>query len=160
MNDKYISDNISYREAVYSKTAFRYKINNTPPSKSLDNMRFTTTKFEELRHKLGGKPITITSFYRCHKLNQKLGGSKTSQHVTGEAIDIKTMEPDMTNKDIYNMIRYTMDFDQLIYEFGTDEEPQWVHVSFSQTYNRNEILRAYKNKETNKTFYELIQEKI
>jgi hypothetical protein len=74
-------------------------------------------------------------------VNSKVGGAKTSQHVQAQAADIKY---DGGNEVLFNWIRENLDFDQLIWEFGTDKAPSWVHVSYSNTKNRKQILKAVK----------------
>lgn len=141
-----ISDNISYTEATKSRTAIKYNIDNNPSDDILNTMRITANKvFEPLREYFG-VPIAVTSFYRSKELNSKLGGSPTSQHCKGEAIDIDADVLGMvTNKQIFDYIKDNLDFTQLIWEFGNDKEPDWVHVSYSDN-NKKEILVAYKEK--------------
>jgi hypothetical protein len=85
--------------------------------------------------------IKVSSGYRNPDLNKKIGGSKTSQHCLGQAADISCGERTV---EMYEYIKNNLIFDQLIWEFGTDENPAWVHVSYSSTKNRKECLRAYK----------------
>jgi hypothetical protein len=99
-------------------------------------------------------PIIISSGYRSKELNTEIGGSLTSQHCTGEAIDIDMdgTPNGVTNKMIFDYIRENLNFDQLIYEFGTAENPDWVHVSYeSSGKQRKQVLKATKN--AGKTVY-------
>lgn len=97
--------------------------------------------FEPMR-KHFDKPIRVNSFFRSIALNKAIGGSSTSQHCKGEAIDLDATKG-FTNRDIYNYIKDNLDFDQLIWEFGTDLEPDWVHVSYKyEGLNRKQILKA------------------
>lgn len=142
--EKKISAHISYKEATYSATATRKGITNVPDAKQLKAMQaLAKNVFEPLR-KHFNEPIRINSFFRSLLLNKTIGGSKTSQHCTGEAIDLDGMNG-ITNKQLYDYIKNSLEFDQLIWEFGTDKEPDWVHVSYTTTKtNRNELLRAQR----------------
>ena len=140
-----ISDHISYKEATFSQTATRKDIDNTPSEEVLQRMKTVADNiFEPLRAHVGG-PIKINSFYRSIMLNTAIGGSKSSQHTRGEAIDIDDTLGCMSNKDMFTFIKDELDFDQLIWEFGDDENPAWVHVSYvSPENNRRRILKASK----------------
>ena len=111
--------------------------------------------FEPLREWVGG-PIRINSFYRGPKLNKAIGGSKRSQHMEGRAMDLDDTYGHKTNAEMFNYIKQNLDFDQLIWEFGTDENPNWIHVSYvSEDSNRQRCLKAYKDS-NNKTKYMVI----
>ena len=150
-----ISAHISDKEGVYSVTAMRRGIDNTPKSEELDNMQLLAEKiFEPLREWVGG-PIRINSFYRSPELNKAIGGSTTSQHCKGQAMDIDDTSCHKTNAEMYAWIKENLDFDQMIWEFGDDDNPAWVHVSYvSDVSNKNRCLRAYK--ENGKTKYAVI----
>tara|TARA_R110002167_G_scaffold86636_1_gene234437 strand:+ start:595 stop:1056 length:462 start_codon:yes stop_codon:yes gene_type:complete len=150
-----ISNHISYKEAVYSNTATRRGIENTPDEEQLVNMRLTANEvFEPLRVYVNG-PIKINSFFRSPKLNTAIGGSSKSQHCKGQAIDLDDTFGVMTNAEMYEFIKEHLDFDQIIWEFGDDENPAWVHVSYvSPEKNRKRCLLAYK--ENKKTKYKVI----
>ena len=150
-----ISKHISDKEGVYSRTAIRLDIDNVPTKKHLANMvELAENIFEPLRAYVGG-PIKINSFYRSPELNKAIGGSAKSQHCQGQAIDIDDTFGRMTNAEMYDFIKEHLDFDQMIWEFGNDNNPDWVHVSYvSPEQNRNRCLQAYK--ENNKTKYKII----
>ena len=150
-----ISKHISDKEGVYSITAIRRGIENTPNNEQLANMELMAENvFEPLRKYVGG-PIKINSFFRSVKLNKAIGGSSKSQHCHGQAIDIDDTFGVVANSDMYNYIKNNLDFDQLIWEFGNDENPNWVHVSYvSEEDNRRRCLRAYR--ENRKTKYMVI----
>jgi len=150
-----ISKHISDKEGVYSRTATRLDIDNTPTKEHKENMiKLAEEIFEPLRAYVGG-PIKINSFYRSPKLNKAIGGSTKSQHCHGQAIDIDDTFGRMTNAEMYDFIKEHLDFDQIIWEFGNDNNPDWVHVSYvSPEQNRNRCLQAYK--ENNKTKYKII----
>ena len=125
----------------------RRGIDNTPGSKELGNMKLLAEKiFEPLRKWVGG-PIRINSFYRSPELNKAIGGSTTSQHCKGQAMDIDDTSCHKTNAEMYAWIKENLDFDQMIWEFGDDNNPNWIHVSYvSDVSNRNRCLKAYKEK--------------
>jgi len=140
-----ISDHITFEEATYSNTAIQNNIDNIPDSISLENMKTLAIRVFEPLRKHFNKPILVTSFYRSLDVNKLINGSSSSQHLTGKAIDIKTSNKNhFTNKDIFNYIKNNLVFDQLIWEYGNDNEPQWVHVSYSKNSNRGQILQAKK----------------
>jgi D-alanyl-D-alanine dipeptidase len=105
--------------------------------------------FQPLRDGIG-KPIRISSGYRSEKLNKAVGGSKTSQHNKGQALDL-VATTGFTNKDIFDYIKKHLEFDQMIWEFGTDKNPDWVHVSYNKGKNRKQVLKAIKK--DGKTLY-------
>jgi len=141
---------------VYSRTAERLGIKNDPTDDHLLNMITISEKvFEPLREHVGG-PIKINSFYRGPELNKAIGGSSKSQHCHGQAIDIDDTFGHATNAEMYKWIKENLSFDQMIWEFGTDKNPNWVHISYvSDDKNRNRCLKAYKD-ENNKTKYMVI----
>lgn len=143
-----ISEHISLNEATRSQTASRLGISNLPTEEHLKAMRLTAEKvFEPLRKALN-RPLIVSSFYRSPALNEAIGGSETSQHCKGEAIDIDTGD---FNNDIFYWIKNNLVFDQLIWEFGDSLNPSWVHVSYSEKGNRKQVLRAVS--ENGKTKY-------
>ena len=150
-----ISKHISYKEGVYSRTATRRGINNIPNDEQLANMELVADEvFEPLRAYVGG-PIKINSFFRCPELNKAIGGSSKSQHCKGQAMDIDDSFGKATNAEMYHWIKENLSFDQMIWEFGDDDNPNWVHVSYvSKEENRNRCLLAYK--EGKKTKYKVI----
>ena len=150
-----ISKHISYKEGVYSITAIRRGIDNNPNDEQLDNMELVAEEvFEPLRVYVNG-PIKINSFFRCTELNKAIGGSGKSQHCQGQAIDLDDTFGRATNAEMYHFIKKHLDFDQLIWEFGDDDNPDWVHVSYvSEKDNRNRCLKAYR--EGGKTKYAVI----
>jgi len=150
-----ISKHISYKEGTHSVTAIRNDIDNTPNDGQLENMELVAEKvFEPLREWVGG-PIKINSFFRWPDLNKRIGGSGKSQHCHGQAIDIDDTYGKVANSEMYHYIKDNLDFDQIIWEFGDDDNPNWVHVSYvSEEDNRKRCLRAYKS--NGKTLYNVI----
>ena len=150
-----LSKHVSYKEGIHSITALRLGLKNDPSDVHLANMRLISEKvFEPLREHVGG-PIKINSFYRGPELNKAIGGSSKSQHCHGQAMDIDDTFGHMSNADMYKWIKENLDYDQMIWEFGTDLNPDWVHVSYvSLESNRNRCLKAYR--ENGKTKYMVI----
>ena len=150
-----IIKNVSHKEGVYSNTAMRKGIDNTPKASHLECMSIIAEEiFEPLRAWVGG-PIKINSFYRGEELNTAIGGSKSSQHMKGQAMDIDDTYGHKTNAEMYNWIKENLDFDQMIWEFGTEDNPNWIHISYVGTIsNRNRCLLAYK--ENGRTKYKII----
>ena len=146
-----ISNHISYKEAVKSNTALRLNIKNEPDDYQITNMvGIAHNVFEPLREYVGG-PIKINSMFRCEELNRAIGGSSRSQHCEGRAIDIDDTFGHKTNAEMFEYIRNNLNFDQLIWEFGDDNNPAWVHVSYiAEDGNRKRVMRAEKiNGKTN-----------
>ncbi len=150
-----ISEHISYKEGVYSRTATRLNIDNKPKDDQMQNMCLIAEEvFEPLRVWVGG-PIKINSFFRSPELNKAIGGSTKSQHCHGQAIDLDDTFGRATNAEMFEFIKKYLDFDQMIWEFGDEDNPDWVHVSYvSEDKNRNRCLKAYK--ENGKTKYAVI----
>lgn len=150
-----ISTNLSLKEAVRSNTARRLGIANTPDDYQVGNMELIANKiFQPLREWVKG-PIRVNSFFRCEELNRAIGGSSRSQHCEGRAIDLDDTFGHATNAEMFKYIKDNLNFDQLIWEFGDEENPDWIHVSYvSEDQNRNRCLKAIKS--NGKTKYELI----
>lgn len=147
-----ISKHISYKEATRSATALRLGIENIPNEYEIQNMEIIAKKvFEPLREAVDA-PIKINSFFRSEKLNKAIGGSGKSQHCQGRAIDIDDVYGNVSNAYMFYYIKDNLDFDQLIWEFGTDVNPDWVHVSYvDEDSNRKRCLKAIR--EDGKTKY-------
>lgn len=135
-----ISKYLTLAELTTSQAAIRHKIDNTPSNEIIEKLKIIGDKvFDPMREALG-KPIRVSSGYRSAKLNKKIGGAKSSQHVKGEAIDLQGMEG-LKNSEIFEYIKENLEYDQLIWEFGDHKEPAWVHVSYKKTGNRKQILK-------------------
>jgi hypothetical protein len=136
--------------------AKRQGIDNTPTFEHLENFKLLAEKvFEPIREHFN-VPIFISSGYRSKELNKAMGGASkivngvyvpTSQHCKGQAIDIDMdgINSDVTNKMVFDFIKDNLEFDQLIWEFGTDLNPDWVHVSYVKTKNRKQKLKAVRS---------------
>ena len=141
-----ISKHVSDKEGVYSATALRRGLDNTPNEEQLKCMREIAEKlFEPLREWVGG-PIKINSFFRGEPVNTAIGGSKRSQHMKGQAMDLDDTFGYKTNSEMYHYIKDNLEFDQLILEFYRDNEPTsgWIHCSYSTDHNRHQSLRAQR----------------
>ena len=138
-----ISKHVSYKEGTYSQTALRRDLDNTPNEEQLKCMKEVAENlFEPLREWVGG-PIKINSFFRGEPVNTAIGGSKYSQHMKGQAIDIDDTFGHKTNAEMYHYIKDNLDFDQMIWEFGDDKNPNWVHISWvSHRPNRKKLTIA------------------
>jgi hypothetical protein len=143
-----LSEHLSLAEVTRSETAKRKGVSNMPIDAHIENFKLLANKvFEPIRNHFG-KPIHISSGYRSAALNKAIGGAASSQHCTGEAIDIDMdgHAGGVTNKMVFDYIKDNLEFDQLIWEFGTDTAPDWVHVSYESTgKQRKQILKAVRN---------------
>ena len=142
---KNISENISFKEATFSNTAKRLKIKNEPSETHLNNMGTIAEKVFQPLREWAGHPIRINSMFRCPELCYAIGSNgKTSQHTKGQAIDLSTLG-EKSNGELFEYIKENLDFDQLIWEFGNNSNPKWIHVSFvNKKANRKRALRATK----------------
>jgi len=142
-----LSKHLSLAEVTRSDSAKRNGISNEPTPAHLENFKLLAEKvFEPIREHFK-VPIHISSGYRSAALNKKIGGSLTSQHCSGEAIDIDMdgSASGVTNKQVFDFIKQHLNFDQMIWEFGTDSNPDWVHVSYESTgKQRKQVLKAIK----------------
>lgn len=157
---KKISEHVSYKEATKSNTAIKFGIDNKPNELQLENMIILSENVFEPLRKHFDKPIGISSFFRSEELNNRIGGSKSSQHLAnkGAAMDIDAdMYGGITNKDIFDYIKDNLEFTQMIWEFGTDKEPNWVHVGYDANNLKKELLVAKRNSK-GKTYYEFYKE--
>lgn len=133
----HLSPHFTLAELTVSQTASRKGLDNTPPAAVISALRgLCVNLLEPIRTGLG-KPVVVTSGYRSPAVNRACGGSKTSQHVLGQAADFTV--PDMSNMELARWIRDHCQYDQLIYEFG---ESGWIHASWRQGALRNQELSA------------------
>ena len=137
-----VSKYVSMNEAIRSQVALKLNISNIPNQEQFDNMQAVAMNvFDKVRAHFN-VPIFVSSFFRSKKLNEAIpGSSTTSQHLTGEAMDIDAdYYGKITNAQIFFFILNNCTFDQLIWEFGDDKNPDWVHVSYSRVKNRKAVL--------------------
>lgn len=141
-----LSNHVSLAEFCHSDTAKRRGIDNTikDPAHLASAKLLCEKVFDPIREHFG-VPIHISSGYRSAALNRAVKGSSSSQHCKAEAMDIDADRyGKVTNKEIFDYIREHLEWDQMIWEFGNDSQPDWVHVSFKATGNRRQILKAIK----------------
>ena len=138
-----LTQHVTYAEATHSFTAKKLGIKNIPTEDQIFNMIVVATEiFEPLRKWVGG-PIKINSFFRSEELNKAIGGSTTSQHCQGYAMDLDDVYGHKTNAEMFDYITSHLPFDQIIWEFGDNENPNWIHVSYvSHEKNRGNVLKA------------------
>ena len=143
-----LSEHLDLSEVTRSESAKRNGISNMPTEAHIANFKLLAEKiFEPIRTHFRC-PIIISSGYRSKELNAAIGGSLTSQHCQGEAIDIDMdgTPNGVTNRMVFDYIKDNLNFDQLIYEFGDANNPDWVHVSYESTgKQRKQILRATRS---------------
>jgi zinc D-Ala-D-Ala carboxypeptidase len=140
-----LSEHLELAEIIRSESAKRNDISNMPTAEHIANLKLLAEHiFEPIRANFRC-PILISSGYRSKELNAKVGGSNTSQHSLGQAIDIDMdgTSYGVENEEIFYYIKDKLPFDQLIWEFGTDKNPAWVHVSYSDRHRR-QVLKAIK----------------
>jgi zinc D-Ala-D-Ala carboxypeptidase len=146
-----LSEHLDLSEVIRSESAKRNGISNMPTEAHLANLRLLAEKvFEPIRNHFRC-PIHISSAYRSVELNRAVKGSLTSQHCTGEAIDVDMdgTPNGVTNKMVFDFIKNNLEFDQLIWEFGNDANPDWVHVSYESTgKQRKQVLKAIRTNGT------------
>ena len=153
-----LSKNLDLKECLRSNTARRLGIDNTPHDDSvIANLKtIAENVFQPCRDHFG-VPIYVSSGYRCPDLNRAIGGAKRSQHMEGRALDLDCdVFGRISNAELFNYIRENLEFDQIVWEFGTDDNPDWVHVSYvSDTDNRKRCLKALRD-DKGKTYYQVI----
>ena len=139
-----LSAHFSLAEFTRSESAKRHGVSNEPTPEHLENIKVLCEKvLEPIRIKFG--PINLSSGYRSKTLNHYIGGALNSQHCEGKAADIDMDGmAGVSNTDIFNYIKDSLDFDQMIWEFGDNNKPDWVHVSYNGAKNRKQVLRALK----------------
>ena len=147
-----LSKNLSLSEVTKSNTAKRRGISNEPSIEHLESLKAVAENiFQPIREEFMC-PIFISSGYRSEALNEAIGGSKTSQHSKGEALDLDAdVYGVITNADIFHFALDRLDFDQLILEYYDEDDPTsgWVHCSYKKSGNRNQVLnydgKRYRN---------------
>ena len=140
-----LTENLSLAEVTKSATAIRMSIANTPSATHLIALKEVSKNIFQPCREHFGKPLAVTSGYRSEALNEAINGSKNSQHSKGEALDLDAdVFGGFSNAELFNYIKSSLDFDQLIWEFGNNNNPDWVHCSYKTQGNRNEVLIAIK----------------
>lgn len=137
MNNK-LTEHFTWDEVTFSETAIRYQLDNTPPDDLLPNIQRMAQFMEEVRFVLNGRPIFINSWYRGSEVNKQIGGSKTSAHMKGLAVDFRCPSLGSSKRVCEEIAQSNLDFDQLINE-GPN---RWVHIGLAEG-NRRQILTAF-----------------
>lgn len=153
-----VSKHITLAQIVYSSIAKRYGTSNIPDAKQYENCRLLCENIIEPVFEKFGR-IGWSSFFRSTLLNARVGGSKTSDHqaIKGAAVDFDTdVEGNITNAELFHWLKFNVQFDQLIWEFGSSKEPAWIHISYRATGNRNQVLISKKNSD-GQPYYETIK---
>lgn len=126
-----LSKNFTLEELIYSETAKNYGIKNEPDENVVYNLKkLCENVLQPIRDKFG--VVIVTSGYRCSKLNKKIGGKETSQHLYGQAADIQLKNADL--KEVFYFIKNNLVFDQLLLEYSKNSK--WIHVSYTTLRNR------------------------
>ncbi len=130
-------------EICKSTTAIRHGIDNKPDAVQLHAIKLLAEKIYDPLCNYLGKPIPYNSWFRSPILNSIIGGAASSQHCKGEAVDLDLDRSGLvtSNSVLFHYILNNLPFDQLIWEFGNDQNPAWVHVSYSEYRQRKEVLR-------------------
>jgi hypothetical protein len=136
-----VSEHFSWDEVERSPTATEKGIDNHVPQNLQANVVKTAQQMEKVREALGGRPLRVTSWYRCKALNNAIGGSKTSAHMRGLAVDFKPPLGWMLYAAFERLAGSDIPFDQLIEE-RTQQGAFWIHIGFSEGPPRREVLRA------------------
>ncbi len=138
-----ISKHLTLEELCNSEIAKKLGIVNAPNQLQIENLKTLALKVYEPVREHFGVEINISSGYRIMNLNQAINGSITSQHCSGEAIDIDMKGDKVTNAQVFHWIKDNLKYDQLIWEFGDNKNPNWIHVSYCKD-NRQQTLRTSK----------------
>jgi hypothetical protein len=138
-----ISKHLTLEELCNSEAAIKLGIVNIPNQLQTENLKALALKVYEPVREHFGVEINISSGYRIMNLNQAINGSITSQHCSGEAIDIDMKGDKVTNAQVFHWIKDNLKYDQLIWEFGDSKNPNWIHISYCKE-NRQQTLRTSK----------------
>ena len=144
-----LSKHLSLKEVTYSATAIKHGINNEPNIGQLQVLKEMASRVFEPSRKFVGAPLKVTSGFRSKELNKKIGGSLSSDHcISDHATAALDLDCDVyggkTNAELFHYIKDKLNFKQLIWEFGDEDQPNWVHVSYSinDHFNKREVLVA------------------
>lgn len=143
----------SIKEMTQSGTAVKNKINNVPSAEQEQCLVALIDNCLDPARATFGQPVSVTSGFRCARLNKLVGGATNSQHAKGQAADLVCSN----NAELFAILRKQGNYDQLIWEFGDDSTPAWVHVSYAGEKNRKQVLKAVKDRATKKTKYIVLQ---
>ena len=150
-----LTENFSLNELTKSQTAERKGIDNTPGTEHQENLKSLCEMILQPIRDHFGRVVSVSSGYRSQELCVAIGSSTQSQHAKGQASDFEIFG--VSNKELADWIDENLDYDQLILEYWNESDPNsgWVHCSYSESNNRRQYLKAYKD-ENNKTCYQVI----
>ena len=152
-----LSKNLSLDEVIYSQTALRRDIDNTPTEEHIENLKYVAEKiFQPIREHFG-VPIYVSSGYRSKDLNEAIGGSPRSFHSHGMALDLDQdgRNKGVSNADVFYFIKNNLQFTELIWEFGNKNNPSWVHVAIApgrEEEKNTKIAQKVNNRTTYSTW--------
>jgi len=149
-----LSKNLSLSEVTYSKTALRRNINNTPTEEHIENLKYVAEKvFQPIREHFG-VPIYVSSGYRSKDLNEVIGGSPRSFHSHGLALDLDQdgRNKGVSNADVFYFIKENLQFTELIWEFGDETNPNWVHVAIAPGREDEKKIKIAKRVDNRTTY--------
>ena len=129
-----LSKNLWLSEVIKSNTATRKGIDNSPTKLHIANLEYLAKKiFQPIREHFEC-PIFVSSGYRSKALNEAIGGSQRSFHSHGMALDLDmdNKASKISNTDIFNFIKDNLEYTELIWEFGDEDKPDWVHVAIAK----------------------------
>ena len=151
-----VTTNFRYSELIHSNTAIRLGIENIPNAKHKVNLIESCTKLWQPARDILGKTMIISSGYRSPEVNDRVGGSDSSAHSIGCAIDFTSPSfgnsRAVANKLAKEFKAKCIKFDQIILEFP-DTDSSWVHLGYKNRKGeqRNQLLTAVKR--NGKTVY-------
>jgi putative chitinase len=153
-----LTEHFSLAEMIVSPTAKRLGLSNTPTPEHIENMRYCCEKILEPVRAHFGKPVQINSSYRAPLVNKAVGGSKTSQHVNGQAIDFEV--PGVDNKKVADWVADNLEFDQVILEFYTagDKNSGWVHASIKKEGGNRKLRMIASKSKAGGTIYTTVKD--
>jgi putative chitinase len=153
-----LTEHFSLAEMIVSPTAKRLGLSNTPTPEHIENMRYCCEKILEPVRAHFGKPVQINSSYRAPLVNKAVGGSKTSQHVNGQAIDFEV--PGVDNKKVADWVADNLEFDQVILEFYTagDKNSGWVHASIKKEGGNRKLRMIASKSKAGGTVYTTVKD--
>lgn len=143
-----LTKNFSLEELIEAGSARRFGLDEqfNPPAEIVCNLNKLATNILQPLRDYFGQAIQVTSGYRSPKVNTKVGGSKTSDHLAGKAADIQLWTNGKNrNQELFDaVLKLNLPFKQMIDEFGSETEPAWIHIAYDQSNNKKEKLRARK----------------
>lgn len=136
-----ISKNYTLEDLCHSAKAIAENIDNMPSEEEITNLIGLAVNIIEPLRSCYGDQLIINSCFRNEEVNRLVGGKANSQHKKGQAVDLRVLNGNNRNNAVlFNFIKANLKFDQLIWEKGTEKNPEWVHISFSLIKNRKQVI--------------------